>query len=433
MHHSTRPTVLVVSGITTTQTDLEGLLGALGPEVIVVGSAIEAMARAAERLPDVVVTDVLLQGDIDGIDLAAGLDRRFGCGIVYLSGRVDDATVGRALATDPAGYLVEPVTPSELRCTIELAAERRRARAQAADHERGEATVLAQLHALLSSLRVGVLITDERRRVLHANRTLVTLLALEAAPPQTGNECVESLAAAAALFTDPERFTARLTELLAGRSASLGEPLELVDGRFFERDSLPVEVGETYRGHVLVFRDVTERERSRAALLEHTQTMQTLSLVDELTGLYNRRGFLALASKRAEAVLRSGQLPVLLFLDLDGMKWINDYLGHTAGDQALRDTARLLRNTFRLTDVIGRLGGDEFVVLAPMAAGSSPELARGRWVAAVQAFNEQKTRPYDLSVSVGAIACNPGEAVSAALARADAAMYADKRSRRSAR
>jgi diguanylate cyclase (GGDEF)-like protein len=433
MQQPARPTVLVVRGITTSSTDLEGLVSALGSEVFVAESAIEALARAAERSPDVVVTDVLLQGNIDGIDLATGLERRFGTSIVYLSGRADDATVGRALATDPAGYLVEPVTPSELKCVVELAALRRHSRAQAAEHERREATLSAQLHALLGSLRVGVLVTDERRRVLHVNSTLVTMLGLELSPPQSGVDALESLAPARAQFTDPERFAARLAELLTSRAAALDEALEAVDGRYLERDCLPVEVDDTYQGHVLVFRDVTERERSRAALLEHTQSMQTLSLVDELTGLYNRRGFLALASKRAEAVLRSGQLPVLLFLDLDGMKWINDYLGHNAGDQALRDTARLLRNTFRLTDVIGRLGGDEFVVLAPMAAGSSPELARSRWLTAVQAFNEQKSRTYDLSVSVGAVVCNPGEPVGAALERADAEMYADKRARRQVR
>src|SRR5206468_4904169 len=96
-----------------------------------------------------------------------------------------------------------------------------------------------------------------------------------------------------------------------------------------------------------------------------------LALTDELTGLCNRRGFMAIAERQLKIGHRTGRGILLFFMDIDGMKQINDSFGHGEGDQVLRRTAKALKMTFRDSDVIARLGGDEFAVLAIEASDNS--------------------------------------------------------------
>jgi diguanylate cyclase (GGDEF)-like protein len=106
-----------------------------------------------------------------------------------------------------------------------------------------------------------------------------------------------------------------------------------------------------------VAEDITERKRMEAEIRE-------MSLRDLLTGLYNRRGFITLAEQQLKAANRAHRPLQLTFADCDRLKWINDTLGHKEGDKALIDTAQILRQTFRESDIIARLGGDEFAILS---------------------------------------------------------------------
>jgi two-component system cell cycle response regulator len=100
-----------------------------------------------------------------------------------------------------------------------------------------------------------------------------------------------------------------------------------------------------------------EREKQRAALRART-------IVDELTGLYNRRGFFTLGEKTLSLMRRKGRELIVVFVDLDGLKRVNDTQGHQAGDDLIRRAAILLRATFRESDIVARIGGDEFAVVA---------------------------------------------------------------------
>jgi diguanylate cyclase (GGDEF)-like protein len=144
------------------------------------------------------------------------------------------------------------------------------------------------------------------------------------------------------------------------------------------------------------------------------------SVTDELTGLYNRRGFV----KRAEqelGVLRETERPgLVLFLDVDGLKEVNDNEGHDAGDQLLMEAAAVLQRLFRADDVIARIGGDEFAVFVAGYADVERVLERLR---------EQDDR---VRFSVGTAVFDPGlpQGLYELLGAADADMYDDKRARR---
>ncbi|AXC10666.1 hypothetical protein ACPOL_1318 [Acidisarcina polymorpha] len=177
-------------------------------------------------------------------------------------------------------------------------------------------------------------------------------------------------------------------------------------------------------GVCAVATDLTLRNQARDEL-------RNLSLIDELTELSNRRGFLTLAQQQLNLARRLNTEALLVFADMDGFKAINDSLGHSAGDQALIDIANVLRQTYRESDVIARLGGDEFAVLAMSTSEVNHAAIVERLQAKLDACNRGMERQYQLSMSIGVVGCGPCDpsSIGDLLALADAAMYVQKRSK----
>jgi two-component system cell cycle response regulator len=172
-------------------------------------------------------------------------------------------------------------------------------------------------------------------------------------------------------------------------------------------------------------RDITELVRLR-------EELRTMALIDDLTGLNNRRGFSTLGQQQVKLADRAQRGMFLLFSDLDNLKWINDTLGHHEGDQALIETANILRETFRQSDVIARVGGDEFAVLAVEAYEDSGDILTARLQERLRTHNAQKNRRYKLSISVGLDYYDPTCpcSIDELLDRADRSMYEQKQKKR---
>ncbi|HEX9780557.1 MAG TPA: diguanylate cyclase [bacterium] len=161
------------------------------------------------------------------------------------------------------------------------------------------------------------------------------------------------------------------------------------------------------------------------------ETLRGLSLLDELTGLYNRRGLMTLADHHFRLARRATRGLLLVFADLDGLKLINDRHGHPAGDCALRAVADSLREAFRSSDIVARIGGDEFAVLAVEARPDSAEMLLGRIEERLRLRNAGAGATYALSLSLGAARFDPAapRTLEELMREADAALYARKRSR----
>jgi len=195
---------------------------------------------------------------------------------------------------------------------------------------------------------------------------------------------------------------------------------------------------ERYRKHLeeLVLERTAELNivngKLQLELAERTKLEEKLhaaSITDELTGLLNRRGFLILAQKHLEHAERSGKTFAILFLDLNGMKKINDEFGHREGDRALIDISNVLKRTFRKADIIARIGGDEFTVLI----ADIPDMTIEETVAQhihdnLNACNSEAKRGYKLSVSMGMVYYDPERPcpVEELLDGADELMYEHK-------
>jgi len=169
--------------------------------------------------------------------------------------------------------------------------------------------------------------------------------------------------------------------------------------------------------------------------LSHVKLQENLrmqSITDELTGLYNRRGFFTLAEEFLKLDKRQKKGVFLLYADLDHLKSINDTLGHQEGDLALIDVAHILKATYRESDVIARIGGDEWVVLPVGTTGDNIEKITDRLQTNIRHHNATKKRNYTLSVSVGIAWYDPGNpcSIDELIARADREMYEQKRLKR---
>ena len=175
---------------------------------------------------------------------------------------------------------------------------------------------------------------------------------------------------------------------------------------------------------------VVENERLRTELERARMDARTLleqATTDELTGLLNRRGFLRLAESELRRA-QIGRLPLtLIYVDVDGLKALNDEAGHEAGDALLVETAALLRAAFRCTDVVARLGGDEFAVLTRTFRGDGA-LVRQRIAKMSQVLRRSGAQSREISLSAGVILAAPCAApnLDELLGRADKAMYAIK-------
>jgi diguanylate cyclase (GGDEF)-like protein/PAS domain S-box-containing protein len=179
------------------------------------------------------------------------------------------------------------------------------------------------------------------------------------------------------------------------------------------------EPGKVYA----MYHDITVQKRAE-------EDLRALLLVDELTGLPNRRGFITLSEQALKVATRTYRDVLMMFIDVDDLKSINDTWGHLAGDRALIDTARVLKESFRDADIVARLGGDEFVALINVDSDQTAELICNRIQSRVEKHNKKTERGHPLSLSVGAIRAKAEGAVLAdLLAEADSALYDQKRAR----
>jgi diguanylate cyclase (GGDEF)-like protein len=219
---------------------------------------------------------------------------------------------------------------------------------------------------------------------------------------------------AAKASNDPGPGSTRLAERLAVLAEASGLALAQIDQRVLD----------------LALAAVAEAEQRLQAQQQRIDYLESLSVTDELTRVRNRRGFHAELERALADSGRSGRGGVVLLIDLDGFKAINDTHGHAAGDFVLQTVAGWLDGQVRPGDTVARLGGDEFAVLMPMTDAESGRVrATGLDRRLNQLVARWGRRPLRIRASVGIAVFEPKESADDVLARADATMYEKKRNR----
>lgn len=193
-------------------------------------------------------------------------------------------------------------------------------------------------------------------------------------------------------------------------------------GGYFKITVTPlIDSSGNIRGSVHVAHDISERIKTEKML-------ENLSIVDDLTGIYNRRGVMTFTEQLIRTAERLSCKMLLLFMDLNDMKYINDTFGHLEGDKALKDTANILKSTFRESDIICRYGGDEFIVSALQAGGIESDTIKERLNKNIDLHNAEANRRYKISLSIGIAIYDPDAPVSLEdlIFAADHMMYENK-------
>lgn len=180
----------------------------------------------------------------------------------------------------------------------------------------------------------------------------------------------------------------------------------------------------------LYARKLNKADKSLEEAHEAKDALYDASLKDELTGLYNRRGFLTFAEEQLKLAHSGRRELVVLFADVDGLKAINDGYGHSEGDRALAMAAEVLLTVFRDTDLVCRLGGDEFAALALDCSPAGMVRIEAHLDKVLRASNH-RGNPWELSISLGAIHVDSEHPVSIdeLLEKADKTMYERKRAK----
>lgn len=169
-------------------------------------------------------------------------------------------------------------------------------------------------------------------------------------------------------------------------------------------------------------------QNSLEQFMRDNSLLDAISKSDELTGLYNRRGFLDHAQKALSDPQNIGKKTLVCYADMDNLKMVNDIFGHDEGDFSLREIAAVLKETFRSTDIIGRLGGDEFVVFAIVGVENCESVIKKRIAEIVKRHNENAGKPYPIDMSTGIyeFECSPNVDIYSVLDLADEKLYAEK-------
>jgi len=287
-----------------------------------------------------------------------------------------------------------------------------RSRARAVDHlRRSEARKSAVLEASID----GIFVLDPSGVVVECNGAAARMLACSRRELRR-RHFASLLEGPAPALPDAALRAPTVQENALRRRDGVPMPVEVV--------VVPVRDRAARGLCVATVRDITDRKRWQRAL-------EAQSFVDDLTGLYNRRGFSVFGTQQLRLAARSGQSVVMVSLDLDDLKRINDTLGHATGDRAIVEVATVLRAAFRETDVVARLGGDEFVVLAIETDERGIERAIRRMLQQLADRSRGGEFGAPLTVSIGWRRAEPSDhlTLTQLLAEADARMYQQKRLR----
>jgi len=412
-------TVMVVEGEALTAYEIERALTALGYEVsAVVASGEEALVCVPHTRPRVALIDVDLAGGLDGITTGRELRERYDIPVVFVTSDDDLHTLMDDKQANPYGCVLKPFKPMEFASAIEIALHRHRV-----EQELQRKTAL--LEAVLQSMEDAVIAADERGRLLVFN---------EAASEMFGGGFSAKRSSGGSGIYSADQLTPCPARELPLLSAMLGDTVrghelfvrgsEFPSGSWHSVNATPLRLNDgSLGGGVMVSRNVT-----RLKLME--KELRKLSDTDPLTGTYNRRGFVSKAQQQLKRLQGEGRRSELLFVDLNGMKTINDSLGHAEGDQAIVDVTSVLKGCFTERDIVGRLGGDEFAILV-VDERDARSVAEDLY-STVETFNSAQSRRYRLSISVGSCTYDPASPmpIDLMLERADQDMYRDKQRRK---
>lgn len=374
--------------------DLQRRLERIGYQICgLAASGPEALAGITDQRPDLVLMDIVLQGSMDGIEVALQIRKELHIPVIFLSAYTDTETIERAKEASPLGYILKPFKERELATILEMALFK-----SVADNRIREKEQL--FSAILNSTTDAILVIGAGNEIVFLNPEAERILETtdQNAKTRTFDElvtlsCMESNETVSLTRPDNESKVFRVKNI---RLTNRNKRSFIVDMTVNSEISMPLQ-----NDTILVsFKDISR-------LYEITDTLKYQSSHDTLTGLLNRN---ELALRLNNTLQKSPEIletASALFIDIDHFRLINDACGAQAGDQLLKETAEKIRSFMGSADYASRSGGDDFVLVHFSARGTDPmenlaTIAQGIIERTrMQPFHwNEKTYPVTLSIGI---------------------------------
>lgn len=346
--------ILIVEDESVVAIDIQDSLINLGYDVpYIVDTGLEAIRTAKQFNPDLVLMDIRLKGDMDGIEAAEEIYRKLGIPVIYLTANADETTYLRAKQTGPFGYLLKPFREEELHTTIGIALYKHQVDLEKQEQEQ-------RLITILQSIGEAVVVSDRESHVTFINPVAEELThwnALEAVG--------EKIATIVPVLNDATLLPATHPADNALKSLSTVVVPENILLETKGHSRIPIALTSApltdrkgkAMGVVTAFRNMTDHKQARELLIRN-------AFYDSLTTLPNRALFLDRLNQSLQRVKQyANDSFALLFVDIDRFKMVNDSLGHPCGDQLLLAIGQRLQQNLFATDTVARFGGDEFAIL----------------------------------------------------------------------
>lgn len=343
--------VLIVEDEKIIALDLQRRLEKFGYDVVgLCATAEDAVSSALSLLPDIILMDIMLGGEKDGVDAAVEIRSVRPIPVVFLTAYADDRTVERAKRAEPVGYVLKPFKERELQTTIDIALYK-------ADVDRQLQEQEQLFEAIFDSINEGLIAVDRERRIRFMNPVAEHLMDVK--DEDAGGQLLEDCFA---IFDEHTEIEAAVpfSAVLTGTMFKFDNVFLRTNrgGRVNVSGTItPISSESTGDGALVTFRDVS-------SIKAMSQVIQYQASHDALTGLMNREEFFTRLKAVTEAILEEKASHSLIYLDLDQFKIINDVCGHLAGDELLRQVSTDVTDLLKEHEYIAaRLGGDEFGIL----------------------------------------------------------------------
>ena len=419
--------IFIVEDESITAQDLQFTLEVLGYGVSgIANSGESAIQKVVEHQPDLILMDIRIIGEMDGIVTAEVISQRFDVPVIFLTAYSDEETLTRAIKASPYGYIIKPFNEEELHSTIEVGLYKHQQEQQLKKN-------INWLKTVFSSMEDGVITSDSQGDVTFLNPAAETITSL------SYKEVLGRRAAEVFVLTDAK--TRTILESPQDRVIESKKTFYLPkDALLIKRDGKEIYIsgsispiinsknafcsdnlGLDVSGTVTVFQDVTEKKLA-------AQNLHRKAFYDSLTNLPNRDWFTERLTDAVEKVKRNSNYQfAVLYLDLDNFKKINDCLGHLVGDRLLVAAARRLSQVFRSFDTVARLGGDEFaIILESLQNPQQSCKVAERIITSLSAPFIIEGNTISASCSIGIVANTAGYEIDELIRNADIAMYRAK-------
>jgi len=375
----------------------------------------DAVAKARQHKPDIILMDIMLAGSLDGIEAAQIIKKELQIPVIFLTAYADERTLERAKAAEPFGYILKPFKERELYTTIDIALYKYRVDRNLKKQER-------LFSAILHSVNDGIVAIDIDLNILFLNPIAATMSGwsedeAKGKPIQHIFSMIESRNLSSII---PDSLP------LAGEAPTFFRDVIMKSrhGQNYIIDGAMTKIHQAENeteGYVIAFRDISEIKRMSAKIDYQASH-------DGLTGLSNREEFTLKLGEILDSLKRHGGNHTLVELDVDRFKVVNDTCGPIAGDELLRQIANFIQTLTQRHDFTARLGGDEFaIILRDCDLDDATQVAK-RLQTAVQGHKfiwQQNIFPITLSIGMVPLSGEEGD-IHAVLAAADDACYIAK-------